>query len=70
MSRAQAPPSGNGRLVEVLGQYAGDLDDAAATEDDPAVADACAILAAVARGETPPEAAARRAVRRAKEADR
>ena len=70
MSRAETPQTNRDRLEDVLGQHAGDLDDAVATEDDPAVADACAILAAVARGETPPEAAARRALRRAKEADR
>lgn len=58
-----------GSLQAVLAEHASDLDDAAATEDDPAVADACAIIAAVSRGETPPQAAARRAVRRAEEAN-
>ena len=70
MSQAKSSRGKRDKVQEILGEYAGDLDDAAATEDDPAVADACAILAALARGEKPPEAASRRALRRAKEADR
>lgn len=54
-------------LERRIGEYADDLDEAAATADDPAGADACAVLAALARDEAPPEAAARRVLRRARE---
>lgn len=70
MSTETTPRAGRDRLQEVLGDHADEFDDAAATEDDPAVADACAILAAVARGETPPEAVVRRVRNRIVEGDR
>lgn len=61
---------GRNRLQSIIGEHAQALDDTAATSDDPAAADACAILAAVARGEVPPESASRRAARRVEGASR
>lgn len=55
-----------GRLVpSKLGKYADELATVADDTDDPAVADACVVLAALGRGDEPPRDAARRVVDRA-----
>lgn len=58
---------GPGPLQRALGDHAEELEREAAEAEDPEVADACAVLAALARGEDPPEGAARRALDRARD---
>lgn len=55
------------RLPAVLGKYATELSDASESADSQEVADAYAVLSAIARGESPPDNAARRVVDRAKD---
>lgn len=58
------------RLADLLAEYEDDLTDAAESEDDPQASVAYAVLAALARGERPPETAAKRVVERARDDDR
>ena len=53
------------RLHAALAPFAADLAAGVDGADDPAAADACAVLAALARGDDPPQGAARREVERA-----
>lgn len=53
-----------------LSEFADEFEKAAEEEDEKDVADACAVLAAFARGEDPPADAARRVRQRSQEADR
>lgn len=69
MSQRLERPSATG-IEARIGEHAEAFDRAAATADDPAGADACAVLAALARGRTPPEAPSRRVWRRAEEGER
>lgn len=55
------------RLHAAIAPFAADLAAGADGADDPAAADACAVLAALARGDDPPQGAARREVERAED---
>lgn len=57
---------GPGPIQQALADHAEELEREAREADDPEVADALAVLAALARGEDPPEGAAQRALDRAR----
>lgn len=50
-------------LSDALGEHVEELEAAAESEDDQAVADACAVLAAMARGRSPPPGPSKRILR-------
>jgi hypothetical protein len=58
---------GPGPIQRALGPHVEELEREAAEAEDPEVADACAVLAALARGEDPPEDAAQRTLERVRD---
>lgn len=62
-------PTYNGDPPDVLSEYAEEFAAAANATDDPAAADAYRILAAIGRGEAPPDDVASRVVERAADKD-
>lgn len=70
MSANTTPTNTTRRVRDTLAEFAPELADAADRTDDPAEADAYAVLAALGYGDSVPRDAARRIVARAERRDR